>query len=127
MNNGIRYNLSDKVYVFNELSDLFNNNTNLTECMFYNTSKYLSFSYSFKNGINNYNSIFNMTLRIDGYNQNYSLNSVRNNNMAYILTYNNIQNRISQDRTLLIYLYENNDMAQPLYRYNYKYTNRPRE
>ena len=71
MNNGIRYNLSDKVYVFNYLSDLFNNNTNLTECMFYNTSKYLSFSYSFKNGINNYNSIFNMTLRIDGYNQNY--------------------------------------------------------
>ena len=123
MNNGIRYNLSDKVYVFNYLSDLFNNNTNLTECMFYNTSKYLSFSYSFKNGTNNYNSIFNMTLRIDGYNQNYSLNSVRNNNMAYILTYNNIQNRISQDRTLLIYLYENNDMAQPLYRYKYKYTN----
>ena len=123
MNNGIRYNLSDKVYVFNYLSDLFNNNTNLTECMFYNTSKYLSFSYSFKNGTNNYNSIFNMTLRIDGYNQNYSLNSVINNNMAYILTYNNIQNRISQDRTLLIYLYENNDMAQPLYRYKYKYTN----
>ena len=119
--NNIRHNISDKVIVKNELSELFNNNTNLTACMFYNTSKYLKFSYPFKiDRIDN--SYFNMTLNIEGDNQNYSLTSI-NSDLEYILNYNNIRDRISQNKALIIYFYENNDMAQPLYKYNFKYTN----
>ena len=122
INNNVRAELNDKVIVVNELSDLFDDKTNLSECMFYNTSRYLSFSYTFKiERVDN--SFFNMTLKIDGDNQNYSLTKTNNDNIAYLLTYNNIQNRIMQNQTLLIYFYENNDMDQPLYKYNYKYTN----
>ena len=122
INNNIRTNIEDKVYVVDELSDLFNITTNLTECMFYNISKYLYFSFTFKIERMD-NSFFNMTLKIEGDNQNYSLNSISNNNLSYMLTYNTIRDRINQNKTLVIYLYENNDMAQPLYRYKYKYTN----
>ena len=122
INNNVRSNLTDKVIVVDKLSDLFEIKTNLTECMFYNISKYLRFSYTFI-----YeriaNSFFNMTLKIEGDNQNYSLISINNNNLEFMLTYNNFRNRISQNQNLIIYFYENNDMAQPLYKYNYKYTN----
>ena len=124
INNKVNKALNDLVYVVDRLDGLFIINTNWSECMFYNISKYLRFNFTFiPNRIDN--SIFNMTLKIDGDNQNYSLDYIHNSNnkiLDYILTYNNIRNRISKNQTLLIYFYENYDIEQPLYVFNYTYT-----
>ena len=77
VNNKVNKTLNDIVYVLKPFSGLFTNNSNWSDCMFYNISKYLSFSFTFiANRIDNGNSIFNMTLKIEGDNQNYLLNNL---------------------------------------------------
>ena len=123
-NNGVKNDIIDKVYVFRELSNLFVNNTNLNKCMFYNMSNYLFFSYKFI-AQNKYESVFNMTLKIKNDNTNYSLVALTNSSSQSIvnfLFYKTINREIPKNEELLIYFYENNDMAQPLYLYKYQYT-----
>ena len=113
-------NLNEKVYVFDELLDLFNINNDFSECMFFDINKELSFHFTFKVD-KNPNSSFSMTF-VNG-EEIYSLNQKTDSNiLEYILSYQN-KERIQVNKTLLIYFSENNDREQPLYKYQYQYSN----
>ena len=122
VNNGNNYNISDKVHVYQEFSQLFKNNTNYSECMFLDTKKNLQFNYTFQEGQKKYSdSSFNMVFKND--NDEYSLTNLSDsNNIRFSLSYEGKGNIIS-NKSLLIYFFENNDMKQPLYLYKYRYTN----
>ena len=123
--NGIDYALNEKVFVFEELDDLFEINKTLNDCMYYDITQEINFEFVFKKEKMN-NSFFNMSF-MNNDKKNYSLIQVSDNNINKIkfqLSFQkmNVQN-IPQNKTLFIYLSENNDKEQPLYIFEYKYTN----
>ena len=116
----IKNNLNEKVYVFEELSGLFDIKYNLTDCMFFNTDKSLSFSFKFNYPKNSESSFSMMFVNDD---EKYSLNQIQNSDiLEFVLSYQN-KERIKVNKILLIYFSENNDIEQPLYKFEYQYSN----
>ena len=119
-NNEVKNEINDKVYVYKELSDLFDDNNTLTNCMYFDLNKSLYFKFNFKEQ-RKYNSPFIMTFVNE--NTQYNLTQTSNSDiLEYSLSYKD-KGKIPKDKALLIYFSENYDTKQPLYLYNYSYTN----
>ena len=118
-NDGFKNPIPDKVYVYNQLSELFKNNTNFSECMLNKDVYGLYFNFEFLYEKNS-DSEFLMTF----VNENeYNLTKTSGTKtLNFSLSYND-KGEISENKTLLIYFTENNDKEFPLYLYKYKYTN----
>ena len=118
-NDGFKNPIPDKVYVYNQLSELFKNNTNFSECMLNKDVYGLYFNFEFLYEKNS-DSEFLMTF----VNENeYNLTKTSSTKtLNFSLSYND-KGEISENKTLLIYFTENNDKEFPLYLYKYKYTN----
>ena len=129
-NDGIINNIEGAVYVYQSISDLFDINSTIDDCMFSDTEKKslqnINFNLTFKGSDKN-DSEFDMAFKIDQDNVDYELTKTERTNsinINYNLLFNeNMRNKVSFKNECLITFYENGDKAQPLYIFKFNYTN----
>ena len=129
-NNGIINYIEGTVYVYQSITDVFDINSTIDDCMFSDLEKKslqdINFNLTFK-GSNKSESIFDMSFKIDKDNVDYALTKAERTNsinINYSLSFNdNIRNKVSFMKECLITFYENGDKEQPLYIFKFNYTN----
>ena len=127
INDGIESNINEIVYVRENLEEILGLKNNISDCMFSNSNKSAikNFSYTItpsrlNTNFSNFQSYYsknkqnfiNLTSREDGADKAFS-----------IIYTNQMKNEINLDNKLYIYLTENNDKDQPIYIFDYRYTN----
>ena len=130
INKGIESSIDGKVYVRENLEDILilKDNIPIPNCRFSNENKseIKNFSYTITpSGINtnftNFQSYFSTN---PNQNKFWPLSSTPGKNKTFSINYSSdMKNNINLNNTLYIYLTENDDTDQPIYIFNYKYTN----
>ena len=125
-NNGNITELKETIFVVNKLEDLFDY-TSIPSCMFLNDDKsslnYFNYSISKKDERIKKMSVFQSKLIIDK--ENFDMNPIGDEE-EIIFKYETIEklkNKIYEKNEYYIKLSENNDTAQPLYIFKFRYTN----
>ena len=127
LNDRIESPINGTVYVRENLEDILSLKNNISNCMFSNENKSAIKNFSYKispSGINtdfrDFQSYFshdqkdfkNLSSHPDDKDKTFSINYS-----------NEMKNNINLNKTLYIYLTENDDLEQPIYIFSYKYTN----
>jgi len=129
INDGIESSINGTIYVRENLEDILLLKNNISNCMFSNENKSAIKDFSYTITPSNINTNFN---NFQSYFRNdqldfKSLTSSENGNgkdKTFSIIYTNeMKNSINLNNKQYIYLTENNDTDQPIYVFNYSYTN----
>ena len=127
INDGIDSSINETVYVRENLEDILRLKNNISNCMFSNENKSVIKDFSYTITPSNINTNFSNFQSYFSHNQLdfKNLNSSGNGkDKTFSIIYSNeMKNSINLNNKLYIYLTENNDTNQPIYVFNYSYTN----
>ena len=129
INDGIESSINGTIYVRENLEDILLLKKNISNCMFSNENKSAIKDFSYTITPSNINTNFNNFQSYFSHNQLdfKSLSSSENGNgkdKTFSIYYTNkMKNSINLNNKQYIYLTENNDTDQPIYVFNYSYTN----
>ena len=127
INDGIESNINEIVYVRENLEEILRLKNNITDCMFSNSNKSAIKDFSYTITPSNLNTNFRNFQSYYSSNQKDFINLTSSGDGAdktFSIIYTNaMKSEINLDNKLYIYLTENYDIDQPIYIFDYKYTN----
>ena len=126
-NDGIESPMNETIYVRENLEEILSLQKNIAKCMFSNENKSAieDFSYTIipSNTINTNFKDF-QSYYINQNDKNNLSSSINGKEKTFTIKYSDeMKSKINLNKTLYIYLTENNDIDQPIYIFNYSYTN----
>ena len=126
-NDGIESPMNETIYVRENLEEILSLKKNIEKCMFSNENKSAIKDFSYiitpSSDITNIR-VFQSHFSHNQKNFQNLTSSFNGKDKTFVINYSNeMKNNISLNNPLFIYLTENNDKEQPIYIFNYSYTN----
>ena len=127
VNDRIESNINEIIYVRENLGEILSLKQNISDCMFSNSNKSSIKDFSYTITPSNLNTNFENFQSYYSPNQKDFINFTSSGDIkekTFSLAYTTeMKSEINLDNKLYIYLTENNDKDQPIYVFNYRYTN----